>query len=1673
MAEIISFREEARAEIEELARRKGTFTDAFKREAEEEAKKGRKGMLQAIEGSEEIREDLEKALKIISTDLYTNRARFLMEVIQNADDNKYTFNKTPMVSITVFPKYVKIECNEDGFSKENIQALCRTGRSSKKPGQGYTGEKGIGFKSVFKLAERAHIRSYPYFFQLDQTRELGMVTPQWDEDFFDNHEHEHETTIVLDRICNRSTDFSTALKNDVDAIDPVLILFLQRIERLHLTLFDSSSVDKPAISKRFQRVKWTPSSGIVSLKDEDSNTTQSLFKYRLTINFDGTEFRRPDIECTDIVLAFPVQKESLTYRPLIRKHNFVFAYLPLGDFGFKFVIQADFLTTSNRQSVDEDNYWNKNIANMIPHAFESAITYFNFSAGSNLDGLAKMWPLYLNNGTRGLSAYWRSITNSINKRLSGAPVIKNRAGSFGEPKNLMFLDWAHDRNGEPMFGHMRDYVSPDYPDSVRNVLLSLGVTVPSWGGDRRYTISLGRTPLIPLDDGTWRCPPSEDDPIYFPASLGTTIPPGLPLSLVHEEACACPNRRKLFRLLGVKDCDVPNVVKRILDYHAKLSSAKAAHLVAQVKYLYRMRVHLRPGDMDNICFWCSTSQYYQKSTSAYVDITVGGKLQQLFSGYSEAHFLNGSYFVGLDPFEKAKFAEWLSETARVALVPRFIATDSDRLHRDFVWLLDNKSDQVLAILYKNWRLYIRNMTNTAKEKLAGHKFLCKSGARAALRTTYIPLPTLVEKTHAFASVSCCDFLTLPSGDPKDWKFLSSLGVGLDEGLDYYLWVLNQPGFKMHVDVDKSKQLYLAIQSRAFWPIEEEKVRKAFGNSLVNLPNGQYEHLKSCVWHGPKGSSSKPALYPVYGYELDRLFREILKVQNATSTEAQEYLEQLRHDESTTMAGVAEVYVFIQKHCANTFSVGDQTACIAVPSTSGSGLEWKTRAQCVWDDDEFSQNELKLESKSAIRRTIEQHAPIAKAFFTDILNLPNAGKLSRIAPSSFSGVLTANVAGGYHSRTASGPDTLEVQNATMDMLVTDLLDESSMCVPMQDEDGYQYIKELLQEIARLRQSDAELKRLDGKKCWPCRTPTCPRELRSIGSFYVNDRQNLFDIFSNTHTFLDFDFDTSRKVEDLLHNRGCYSFLSENVIIETESCKPLEHDRDFTRDLRSRENALVKYFEFAECKSPYELRPLLKNVEVWMSADIKTHYILERTIVTKSEGGSSVKVSIGEDRTVKLEIHVSANRHARNCALVTDFPEQLVAALELEPADLPDLHPLLQVPHASLKELLIKRGITGGDAADNYVETLVVDLLNEDLPSQSDDSSDDSGDDASTMIASSVRSASVGSTIVEFTRASARSEATNTTLRSHVDHRPSSRPTTPRPTTPEPLSRGHLNVPSGESPRERPVTPRPTAAGLYSTENRSRNMERLQGFARNAGPAFSSRSNDQFVGGGSAFDMSTLRETLEATKPGPMSTPVQIDRSPRRQGGLVPSRNEEEMARDFEVGFLGEQFVYTLLHDTLGLPGFTGEDNWTSSLRSRAGFSTFGREVSDFTYKDTHGALSRHFLQIQHPYATPEWLSTACNNGSAPLYRLEVKSTTSQDPTTTFYMSSNQYKLAKKLRVTSATPSEVYVVLRISGLDALEDGARHRPQWRVYLDPYTRGEEGVLNFAAPMYAVTAIM
>ncbi|KAN0136170.1 hypothetical protein V8E53_006030 [Lactarius tabidus] len=129
-----------------------------------------------------LRGKLERALERLSSDLYNKKTHFLLEFIQNADDNTYADDVTPSLKLRIEDSLVVFECNELGFSADNIKAICDIGASTKmheKSTRRFIGEKGIGFKSVFTVANEMHLSSGPYSFHFDRTAQLCTITPVW------------------------------------------------------------------------------------------------------------------------------------------------------------------------------------------------------------------------------------------------------------------------------------------------------------------------------------------------------------------------------------------------------------------------------------------------------------------------------------------------------------------------------------------------------------------------------------------------------------------------------------------------------------------------------------------------------------------------------------------------------------------------------------------------------------------------------------------------------------------------------------------------------------------------------------------------------------------------------------------------------------------------------------------------------------------------------------------------------------------------------------------------------------------------------------------------------------------------------------------------------------------------------------------------------------------------------------------------------------------------------------------------------------------------------------------------------------------------------------------------------------------------------------------------------
>ena len=128
------------------------------------------------------------------------------------------------MSFHVYPQRIVVECNEDGFTLENLRAICSIGRSSKAGAQGYIGEKGIGFKSVFKVASKVHVQLGPFSFSFHHMygdNGLGMVTPQ-------NEDHDvlpEDVRTWFALHLAKAEEFTT-LEEEMITIPDTLVLFI-------------------------------------------------------------------------------------------------------------------------------------------------------------------------------------------------------------------------------------------------------------------------------------------------------------------------------------------------------------------------------------------------------------------------------------------------------------------------------------------------------------------------------------------------------------------------------------------------------------------------------------------------------------------------------------------------------------------------------------------------------------------------------------------------------------------------------------------------------------------------------------------------------------------------------------------------------------------------------------------------------------------------------------------------------------------------------------------------------------------------------------------------------------------------------------------------------------------------------------------------------------------------------------------------------------------------------------------------------------------------------------------------------------------------------------------------------------------------------------------------------
>ncbi|RLI79421.1 hypothetical protein DRP05_03955 [Archaeoglobales archaeon] len=309
-------------------------------------------------------DDKEKILKDaakLAKEIHTRNPHFIFELIQNAEDNKYEEDIKPKIRFIVDSDRLIIQNNESGFDKEDVKDLCGVGSSRKTKALGYVGEKGIGFKSVFMVANEVQIYSngFQFGFSYEENNPISMIVPKWIDnvpDFVDPK----QTNIVL----YLKPELKNEISKYIEEIHPSLLLFLKKLKIIEIEERNKNRVVK---IERYEK------DGIVEVIYGKRKSYWKVIKKLFGIPQDIDEERRKDISETEIVLAFPLNEDR---SPDTSNEQFVFAFLPVRKYGFKFIIQADFLLPITREDIIKDNKWNEWIRDSIVEVFLDAVKEF-------------------------------------------------------------------------------------------------------------------------------------------------------------------------------------------------------------------------------------------------------------------------------------------------------------------------------------------------------------------------------------------------------------------------------------------------------------------------------------------------------------------------------------------------------------------------------------------------------------------------------------------------------------------------------------------------------------------------------------------------------------------------------------------------------------------------------------------------------------------------------------------------------------------------------------------------------------------------------------------------------------------------------------------------------------------------------------------------------------------------------------------------------------------------------------------------------------------------------------------------------------------------------------------------------------------------------------------------
>ncbi|KAI6832547.1 hypothetical protein KC340_g7016 [Hortaea werneckii] len=779
------------------------------------------------------------------------------------DDNKYAPDVPPKLQIVYREEgLLFIGCNEVGFTAANVQAICRIACSTKKvegSQKSYIGEKGIGFKAVFKVADMVWIKSGALSFAFDKTKPLGMIAPKWTD--FPDGGNMNERTMFCFRIPEQ--EHRDIVAAHLQELKPELLIFLRQLKRVEVTLQDKAGKIKRTFSlaredSQVSSVRLTTLRHVVTRPKAATNEEQFLV-FRDTKTGMPKEKKRENVTESDVLMAFPV---SASMQPVLSDRT-TFNYLPIRSYGLPFVLQGDFMLSASREDILQQNKWNDAVVDATVALFAKCVDAFNTK-----DLLKHAWPRYAKSQGNAHGTIFQVFFKRLCTHLRSRKVLQSQAGSLEMPSDLSIVPLDYMDGPKPLVvapGRLRTYLSSTYrTNDLSDLQISTLGPREFFNIVNRYAefskqpeawhIKLAKTllragshyarvmPLIPMSDGKWIA--SDKGKFYFPeVAEGLSIPNGIEVEMISSEV-KDPDRRKLFTELGASKLRINEVFELILNQHKKASHSNKAwsceQAVEHARFLYSAPSRPRSYTFKDFRLYGSDNKLHV-AEDLYMDDPKSTTTISTLFGKSNARivFIHPRYF---DPSVTELSLGW------------------------FNWLKDEASSVWLSLLKDNPSFYdLPCCTPDIKTDLSNAAVRCRDGQDRKLGDVYLPLKAVAEEPYAHVAVPLLD---VQQPDDYTWQNLQAFGLRTKPDIAFHLAVLKNMSLASNplasrVDV---KKVYEKIQSAAY---QDSQLVK-----WVNLSSCRWDTVAALQLHGL--STHFP--------RLRSLFKDVLNVRNADAVD---------------------------------------------------------------------------------------------------------------------------------------------------------------------------------------------------------------------------------------------------------------------------------------------------------------------------------------------------------------------------------------------------------------------------------------------------------------------------------------------------------------------------------------------------------------------------------------------------------------------------------------------------------------------------------------------------------------------------------------------------------------------------------------------------------------------